>query len=215
MEMLASFLKAREIDSRACRILNAGAGQSASIERQLTEAGCRYVCDRLDIEDCCIDDPAAGECWRCSISDMEPVASGRYVAVFSNYVLEHVEEIKRAAEEVRRVLAPGGIFLATVPNTSAPEFVFAKHTPLWFHRRLHGGRSWETQYAYESIAALLCVFRESGFRVIQERRWPVVYGYLGKYPGIGKIGKLYDKMVDACGCGRLMGDVCVVVQKTT
>jgi SAM-dependent methyltransferase len=213
VERLAWLLRAREVDVSVPRILNAGAGQSISIERQLTQGGVSYVCDRLDIEDCRVAVPEAGECWQCSISDMAPVDSGRYFAVFSNYVLEHVEEIRKASREIYRVLVPGGVFLATVPNTAALEFVVARHTPLWLHRLVRGGRGWETEYAYGGIPELLKIFVESGFLIVEERRWPCVDGYLGKYPVIGTFGRTYDKAVQACACRRLMGDVCISLRK--
>jgi SAM-dependent methyltransferase len=215
VERLAWLLGMRKADSNAPRILNAGAGQSVSIERQLTQGGSRYVCDRLDIEDCGATIPEVGECWRCSISDMQPVSSEHYVAVFSNYVLEHVEEIRKASAEVYRVLIPGGVFLATVPNTSALEFVVARHTPLWLHRLVRGGRGWETQYAYSGIPELLKIFVDNGFTVVEERRWPHVTGYLSRFPVLGALGRLYDKTVETCACTRLMGDVCISLRRPT
>lgn len=215
VQKLASFLSlsSSEADSNAHRILNAGAGRSVSIEQQLTRAGCRYVCDRIDIESCRVDFPTVGECWQCSIDEMKPVRSGRYVAVFAHYVLEHVRSIRGASQELYRVLAPGGLLVVTVPNVSAPEFVLARHTPLWFHELVRGGRGWETEYAYSSISELLDVFIDAGFRLEEEERWPIVEGYLGKYPIAGRLGKVWDKTISSCRWRRLMGDVCVVVRK--
>jgi SAM-dependent methyltransferase len=213
VQKLVSFLNSQETDSSAHRILNAGAGQSVIIEQQLTQVGCRYVCDRIDIENCNVDFPTAGECWQCSIDDMKPVSSDRYVAVFANYVLEHVANIRGASQEIYRVLAPGGLFVATVPNTLALEFILARHTPLWFHNLVSGGFGWETEYVYSSISELLDVFLDSGFRVEEEKRWPFVEGYLWKYPIIGRLGKLYDKTISTCKYRRLMGDVCLALQK--
>jgi SAM-dependent methyltransferase len=212
---LVSFLSSHETDSNAHRILNAGAGQSVSIERKLKQAGCRYICDRIDIENCNVDFPTAGECWQCSIDDMRPLSSGHYIAVFANYLLEHSENIGGASQEICRVLAPGGLFVATVPNTLAPEFVLARHTPLWFHKLARGELAWETKYAYGSISELLDVFLDNGFRVEEEKRWPFVEGYLWKYPIVGRLGKLYDKALSTCKCRRCMGNVCIALRKPT
>ncbi len=215
VEKLARFLKSHETDANAHRILNAGAGRSISIEGQLVKVGCRYVCDRIDIEDCNVDFPTVRKCWQCSIDDMRPVSSGRYVAVLANYVLEHVKNIDGASQEIYRVLAPGGLFVATVPNTLAPEFVLARHTPLWVHKLIRRGHGWDTKYAYNSISELLDVFLYNGFRGKEEKRWSFVEGYLCKYPVIGKLGKLYDITISTCKCRRLMGDVCLALQKPT
>jgi SAM-dependent methyltransferase len=144
---------------------------------------------------------------------MRPVNSGRYSAVFANYVLEHVENIRGASQEIWRVLAPGGLFIATVPNNAAPEYAVAKHTPLWFHRLIRGGSGWETKYAYKSISELLDHFSDVGFRMEDEKYWPFVEQYLWNYPVVGQLSKLYDKTISACGCRRFMGDVCLVLKK--
>jgi SAM-dependent methyltransferase len=214
VQKLVSFLSSRATGSTEPRILNAGAGQSVSIEQQLTRAGCRYVCDRIDVEDCAVDFPSAGECWQCSTEDMAPLESGRYVAVFANYVMEHVEDIERASREVHRVLAPGGLFVATLPNTRAPEFLVAKHTPLWFHKLVRREHAWETKYAYQSVGELLEVFLWSGFRLEEESRWSFVEGYLGKYPIVGWLGRLYDRTISAWRRRAWMGDVCIALRKS-
>jgi GT2 family glycosyltransferase/ubiquinone/menaquinone biosynthesis C-methylase UbiE len=46
-----------------------------------------------------------------------PFESERFATVFSNHVLEHVDDIDAALNEVHRVLKPGGAFYLTVPNT--------------------------------------------------------------------------------------------------
>jgi len=213
VQKLAAFLNSRETDPGVQQILNAGAGQSTSIEQQLTQAGCKYVCDRLDIENCDVDFPTVRECWQCSIEDMKPVDSGRYVAVFSNYVLEHIENLRWASQSIYRVLAPGGVFVATVPNTLAPEFILARHTSLWFHKLLRQGHAWETRYAYHSIPALLNFFLAAGFQVEDVRYWPFVEQYLWRYPVAGRLGKLYDRLISIVGYRRFMGDVCFMINK--
>lgn len=45
-----------------------------------------------------------------------PFASGTFDLVHGNTVLEHVEDTELALSELTRVLRPGGILLATVPN---------------------------------------------------------------------------------------------------
>jgi len=213
VQRLVSLLRSKDDESDALQILNAGAGQSVSIEEQLTAAGCRYVCDRVDVEDCSVRFHGVRDCWRCSINDMRPADSGRYSAVFANYVLEHVEKLREASQEVWRVLAPGGLLIATVPNSAAPEYAVAKHTPLWFHRLIRGGSGWETKYAYHSISELLDLFREAGFRVEDEKYWPFFEQYLWNVPVVGPLSRLYDRTISACGCRRWMGDVCLVLKK--
>lgn len=45
-----------------------------------------------------------------------PFADNRFKAVISNCVLEHIDGIDKALEEIRRVLKPGGCLFMTVPS---------------------------------------------------------------------------------------------------
>jgi SAM-dependent methyltransferase len=175
--------------------------------------GCKFVCDRVDIENCEVNFPTAGKHWQKSIENMSPVDSGRYIAVFANYVFEHVENLQGAAQEIYRVLVPGGLFVATVSNPSAPEFIFAKHTSLWFHKLIRKRRGWETKYAYDDISGLLKYFLDAGLQAEDEKYWPFVEGYLSSYPVIGGIGRLYDKTIAVCQCRRFMGNVGFALMK--
>lgn len=213
VERLAALLASRHPGAAPQTILNVGAGQSVSIEKQLSDAGCEYICDRIDVEDCAVGYPSVRNCWHGSIDEMTPVPSGDYAAVFANYVIEHIEDVDEAAREVFRALSPGGLFIATLPNTSAPEFLISKYTPLWFHKLIRRGHGWETQYAYRGISALIGTLSTAGFIVEPEKRWAFVQGYLCNYPLAGSLGRLYDKLVSRCRCERLMGNICLVARK--
>lgn len=213
IEQLVGFLKSNEAVTSAHQILNIGAGQSISVEQQLARAGCVFVDDRIDIENCQVNFPFVGKCWRCSVEEMRPVPSGQYCAVFANYVLEHIKNLPAASQEIFRVLAPGGLFLVTVPNTMAPEFILAKHSPLWFHKLIRQGQAWEIQYAYNGIGELLEILRRAGFQVQEEKYWSFVDQYLWKYPIVGGLGNLYDRLISRLKYRRFMGNVCLVLKK--
>lgn len=213
VKQLVSYINLQNESSSIPTILNAGAGQSVSIEKQLMQHGCKYICDRIDIEDCKIDFPTTGKCWQCSIENMCAANTSEYVAVFANYALEHIKNIRAAFLEIYRVLKPGGIFIATIPNPIAPEIVIAKHTPLWFHKIIRQQHGWETAYAYRDISTFLKLCFDSGFRLEDEKYYSFIYGYLYKYPVIGAIGSLYDKVITNCDFKRFMGNACLVLKK--
>jgi SAM-dependent methyltransferase len=195
------------------RILNIGAGRSVSIEDQLSDAGCEYVCDRADVEDCSVDHPYVNKCFRCSAEDMSQVSSNEYPVAFANYVLEHVPDLERASREIYRILEPSGIFVATIPNPSAPQIRLAKITPLWFHRMIRGGEAWETYYGYNSVEELTGVFETAGFRKVEARYYAFAEDYLIKVPILGLLGRVCDGIVNALRVYGLMGHICVVFEK--
>lgn len=159
-------------DANPCRILNIGAGLSLSIEKQISCRGVKYVEDRIDIEDCKVAYRTIRQSWTRSVENMKPVAS-KYPLAFANYVLEHVQDIHKAASEIARVLHPSGTFVTTVPNPSAPEFIVARHTPLWFHKKIRHAEAWETIYAFNNISELLKVFERNGLVTMDVRYWPL------------------------------------------
>jgi len=197
------------------RVLNVGAGTSVAVEDRLIAAGVEILCDRADVIDCCVDHPAAGECWQCSLEDMTPVPSNAYRAVFANYVLEHVHDAAKAAKEIFRVLAPGGRLFATVPNPSALEHRLARWTPTRLHRLATGRASFETHYDYGQVPGLVNLLGQAGLVVVQVDYDSFLEGYLARWPGLGWLGRAYDRIVTALSARGLMGNVCLVMEKPT
>jgi SAM-dependent methyltransferase len=193
------------------RLLNVGAGDSLSVERQLKHLRPFDLIDRIDIEPTQVDHPNLGRIWQCSLERMSDVRASEYDAVFANFVLEHVRDLRSAAFELRRVVKPGGLFVATLPNTAAPEFLLARATPTAFHRFVRQKRAWETAYSYGSIADLTEAFASAGFRPAACTYFPVVGRYLAGYPVLGTVGGLWDRAVRTLGTKRLMGEVCIVL----
>ena len=196
------------------RILAVGAGRSLSVEDQLSAAGCRFVSDRADVEDCSVRDPRVDRCWICSAEAMEPVPDAGHDAAFANYVLEHVPDPAAAAREIHRVLRPGGVFVASFPNPLAPEFRLAAATPLWFHRRVRGEEAWETHYAYGTVENLVRLFEAAGFRTDSLERFPFLEGYLGRFPGLGAIARAWDRRLERRRRTDAMGQVCATFRRT-
>lgn len=194
-------------ERRDALLLNVGASSSVIIENALDRMGIGFRCDRIDVSDCAVEHPHAGEAWICSAEAMEPVESGRYDAVFANYVLEHVPNVAAAAGELHRVLKPGGVFVATVPNPTAPEYLISRFSPLWIHRLVRGVESWETRYDFATINALLARFESAGFRVESTSFASFTQQYLYRRPLLATLGRRYDNMVDALRIRAWMGNV--------
>jgi SAM-dependent methyltransferase len=74
------------------------------------------------------------------VSDIQslPFPAGSFDLVTANMVMEHVEEPGRVLAEVRRVLAPRGLFLFHTPNGASPLIQLARRTPAQLKTRLIG-----------------------------------------------------------------------------
>lgn len=203
----------RESVKRPARLLNMGAGKSVVLERSLADRGCSFICDRLDVDDCWADHPNVGNCYQCSAEHMDPLQSGAYDLVFSNYVLEHIGDLDSAISEIHRILKPGGLCVSSIPNPRSPEFAIARRTPLWFHRLVRGGTGWHTHYSYESIPALSERFRRVGMETVDVEYYPFIRQYLSRFLLLRWMGVLSDVLVGLIGWKALMGNVCFVARK--
>ena len=58
--------------------------------------------------------------------------------VFSNSVLEHINDIDRVLQEIKRVLKPGGLLIATMPSDQLGEYLdCGKGYSWWFNHKYH------------------------------------------------------------------------------
>lgn len=194
---------------RSLCLLNVGAGDSVTIERRLKGLRPDDRVDRVDVEPACVEHPHLGRTWCCPLEDMSEVSSDTYDAVFANFVLEHVSDLTSAAAEIRRVLRPSGLFVCSVPNTLAPEFLIARATPTWLHRAVRRQRVFETVYAYRSIGELERIFLTAGLRRTTATWFPDVGRYLHGRGLLHTAGRAYDYAVTTTNARVLMGEVCL------
>ncbi|MFC1632572.1 methyltransferase domain-containing protein [Patescibacteria group bacterium] len=202
------------------QMLNVGAGKSLVLEKGI-QAGLNsteFTFDRMDVIDCQVDHPGAGECFIASAESMPAIESGKYEVAYANYVLEHVEKLDAAASEIARVLKSDGYFITSLPNPRAPEFVLSKYTPTKFHQAIkgegEGSHAHETHYAYKNIKEFVTVF-EKYFTTVEVKLWSFTYGYLHRFPVIKYISKAYDATVNFLRIKPLMGNVCLIFKKTS
>lgn len=114
-----------------------------------------------------------------------------------------IQDLNKAASEICRILKPGGIYVTSIPNPKAPEFLLSKWTPLWFHKIVRGGESWKTHYAFENIKVLRTIFQEAGFETVDALSWSFLVGYLERFVILNKLAHLYDKFLDIFQIKRL------------
>lgn len=88
--------------------------------------------------------------------------------VFSNSVLEHIKDIDQVLKEIKRVLKPGGLLLATMPSHKLGEYLgLGKLYAQWFNQKYH-------HYHLYSLTNWEELLRRAGLKLVDS------YYYLDK-----------------------------------
>lgn len=181
-------------------VLDLGAG--AGIVSQMNFRGLPAQMCGVDLDPRVVDNPMLDEGRVASAAGI-PYEDGRFDVVFSDNVLEHLEEPLQVFREVVRVLKPGGVFLFKTPNKYHYMPVIARLTPHIFHQyinRLRGRAevdTFPTRYRANTRGDVIRLANEAGMIVekielIEGRpeymrmTWP---SYL--------VGLAYERMVNA------------------
>ncbi len=123
------------------RVLDLGAGAGILPEMNFRDSGA-YVCG-VDPDPRVLENPYLHEA-RVGRGEAIPWDDETFDVVFCDNVFEHLEDPVAVFREVRRVLRPGGMFLAKTPNRRHYMATVARSSPhafhVWYNRR-RGRRS--------------------------------------------------------------------------
>ena len=151
-------------------VLDLGAG--AGIVSQMNFRGLPAQMCGVDLDPRVVDNPMLDEGRVANVAGI-PYEDSRFDVVFSDNVLEHLEEPLQVFREVSRVLKPGGVFLFKTPNKYHYMPVIARLTPHAFHQyinRLRGRAevdTFPTRYHANTRGDLIRLATESGMIVEQ------------------------------------------------
>lgn len=135
-----------------------------------------------------------------------PFEAASFDVVFSDYVLEHVEDPGLFLRETRRVLKPGGSFFFRTPNRFHYVALLAGSTPHWFHdlvaNRVRGAaenqhKPWPTFYRANTRRRLQLLAQASGFQHCELRMVETEPAYLSFFAPFYLLGIFYERAVNA------------------
>lgn len=150
------------VDLRGARVLDAGAGPS-EFAAAFTSAGAHYV--PLDADESVSSVRRGGVV---ADAGLLPFATGSFDVVFSSNLWEHVREPELVADELLRVLKPGGVLFLAYTNWLSP---WGGHETSPWHWL--GGSFAARRYARRTGHAPKNLIDESLFRISVTRglRW--------------------------------------------
>jgi SAM-dependent methyltransferase len=149
-----------------------------------------------------------------------PYPANTFDLVFSDNVMEHIQEPNVVLNEIRKVLKPGGVFVSKTPNSMHYMPVTARLTPTCFHRFYNGlrGRSpndtFPTVYQFNSLRAVTRQAREAGLYVKDVRLIEGRPEYLRLCFLTYIAGYLYERLVNSMeALARFRGVLIFVLEK--
>lgn len=184
-------------------ILDLGAG--AGIVNQMNFKGVvRKVCG-VDVDPRVISNPMLDE-GRIADAGGIPYPDNSFDLVFSDNVMEHIEEPAKVLSEVDRVLKPGGCFLFKTPNRNHYMPLIARLTPHGFHQFVNRvrGRSavdtFPTRYRCNTPKHVRQFALQAGLLVEDIKLIEGRPEYLRITALTYIVGIIYERMVNAFDC---------------
>jgi SAM-dependent methyltransferase len=153
-----------------CYCLDYGAGRGNVA--QMDFKGIAKFVAGIDPEKEVLNNPYLDEAKQIDLkNNIIPYENNSFDLVFSDNVMEHVQNPSIVFSEISRVLKPGGLFLLKTPNKWHYMPIIARLTPTWFHKfynKLRGRKSFDTYptaYKVNSNMAVKKLSKESGFLI--------------------------------------------------
>jgi SAM-dependent methyltransferase len=139
-----------------------------------------------------------------------PFADSTFDIAFSVYVLEHIARPEQFIAEVRRVLKPGGVFIALTPNRWHYVPMIAALTPMSFHRWFNERRgraaddTFPTFYRMNSRGAQRRLFEAADFETLGLTMLETQPNYLKFSTPTFLAGVVYERLVNG---SKLLADL--------
>lgn len=138
-------------------VLNVGSGRYSQ-KRVMSLKGEAEVVYGVDIDPEVLNNPDLDRAYVIHADQKWPFPDNHFDLVWSDYVLEHIENPLLTLKEIHRTLKKGGMFFFRTPNKYHYVALIARVTPHWFHvlvaNRARGLKSDTQEFPYRTFYRL-------------------------------------------------------------
>jgi SAM-dependent methyltransferase len=197
--------------SAASVVLDLGAG-AGIVERMNFRGVAAKVCG-IDLDCRVLENPYLDDA-NVAGGESIPYRDATFDVVFSDNVLEHLDEPGVVFGEISRVLRPGGVFLFKTPNKFHYMPLIARLTPHRFHgfvNRLRGRETvdtFPTRYRANSRRSIAELARQAGLKVETIELIEGRPEYTRIFCPLYLLGIVYERVVNAFS---ILGSLCILM----
>ena len=199
------------------KVLDIGCGRKSDIGRYLKEQRSHALIHGADLDEYSLKNTDVDELFICDAAEM-PFEDGSYDVVFSQFLLEHVQDSQKTVNSIARVTAPGGLAALIIPNPTSPASTVAKLTPysfhLYFKRKIQkydnvSEDTFPTFFAFKSVNTLKAQMQKAGFTDIEAAYIPEMFYRFRYRPILIRLAMVYTKVLLAANLNFLKSSVVV------
>lgn len=157
----------------------------------------------VDVDKAVMDNPYLHDAKIIDINNsIIPYEDDYFDFVYSDNVMEHVDNPNIIFEEIKRVLKPGGIFFVKTPNKLHYMPLIARFTPTWFHKFYNKKRGREeidtfpTRYTCNTENTVRSLAQNHEFDILKIDLWEGRPEYLRIFSITYILGILYERIVN-------------------
>lgn len=207
----------QNVDPRT-KLLDLGAG--AGIVKEMNFRGIVSKVCGVDPDARVLNNPYLDEA-KIGTGESIPYEDESFDVVVADNVLEHLDNPIKVFDEVRRVLKPGGLFIAKTPNRFHYMPVIASITPHQFHRWFNKLRNrsaidtYPTKYKANTLGDIWKLSASCGMSVVSISVIESRPEYL-RFSGLSYlIGWIYERLVNRIGFLRQFGILIICTLRRT
>jgi len=205
----------------ATSILEAGCGNRSILSRGLRKENKKLTIHGVDINEYALNNKDLDKVFIAPVEKM-PFKDNSYDIIFTQFMLEHLENYQVALFEMLRVLNTDGILILFFPNPTSIEAIVTRLTPYWFHvlfrKYVHKQKkanrdTFPTYYSFRSVKNVRFFLEKNGCKKIEIKYFAETYYWFRYWRFFGKAALLYTKLISMLKITTLKSTVAVIAQK--